>query len=158
GPGVVLDFSRHLNHVRSIDPDTRTAVVEPGVVLDDLSAAAAKHGLRFGPDPSTHSRATIGGTLGNNACGARALRYGRAADNGTALDVLTADGIRVTAGSLSEAPGFLRDPLERLVTANLAAIRTACGRFSRQGSGYLLDALLPENGGDLARFLCGTEG
>ena len=158
GPGVVLDFSRHLNRVRSIDPDARTAVVEPGVVLDDLSAAAAAHGLRFGPDPSTHSRATIGGTLGNNACGARALRYGRAADNVTALDVLTADGTRVTAGSLSAAPGFLRDPLERLVTANLGVIRTACGRFSRQGSGYLLDALLPENGGDLARFLCGTEG
>jgi FAD/FMN-containing dehydrogenase/Fe-S oxidoreductase len=158
GPGVVLDFSRHLNRVRSIDPETRTAVVEPGVVLDDLSAAAGRHGLRFGPDPSTHARATIGGTIANNACGARALRYGRAADNVAALDVLTADGTRVAAGSLSAAPGFLREPLERLVSANLAAIRTACGQFARQGSGYLLDALLPENGADLARFLCGTEG
>jgi FAD/FMN-containing dehydrogenase/Fe-S oxidoreductase len=158
GPGVVVDFSRHLNQVRSIDPETQTAVVEPGVVLDDLSAAASRHGLRFGPDPSTHSRATIGGTLANNACGARALRYGRAADNVTALDVLTADGTRVAASSLSAAPGFLRDPLQRLVSGNLAVIRTSCGRFARQGSGYLLDALLPENGADLARFLCGTEG
>jgi FAD/FMN-containing dehydrogenase/Fe-S oxidoreductase len=158
GPGVVIDFSRHLNQVLMVDPDTQTAVVEPGVVLDDLSAAASRHGLRFGPDPSTHSRATVGGTLANNACGARALRYGRAADNVTALDVLTADGTPVTASSLSAAPAFLREPLQRLVSGNLAAIRTSCGRFPRQGSGYLLDALLPENGADLARFLCGTEG
>jgi FAD/FMN-containing dehydrogenase/Fe-S oxidoreductase len=158
GPGVVLDFSRHLNRVRSIDPETRTAVVDPGVVLDDLTAAAAGHGLRFGPDPSTHSRATVGGALGNNACGARALRYGRAADNVTALEVLTADGTAFTAGALGAAPAFVREPLQRLVGGNLAAIRTGCGRFPRQGSGYLLDALLPENGANLARFLCGSEG
>jgi FAD/FMN-containing dehydrogenase/Fe-S oxidoreductase len=158
GPGVVLDFSRHLNRVHSVDPETRTAVVEPGAVLDDVSAAAARYGLRFGPDPSTHSRATVGGALGNNACGARALRYGRSADNVTALDVLAADGSRFTAGALGDAPAPVREPLQRLVAANLAAIRTSCGRFPRQGSGYLLDALLPENGADLARFLCGTEG
>lgn len=75
----MLDFPRHMNRVHAIDPETQTAVVDPGVVLDDLTAAAAAHGLRFGPDPSTHFRATIGGALGNNACGARALRYGRAA-------------------------------------------------------------------------------
>jgi FAD/FMN-containing dehydrogenase/Fe-S oxidoreductase len=158
GPGVVLDFSRHLNRVHSVDPEARTAVVEPGAVLDDVSAAGARYGLRFGPDPSTHSRATVGGTLANNACGARALRYGRAADNVVALDLLTADGAGFAASSLSAAPGFLREPLQRLVSENLAAIRTSCGRFARQGSGYLLDALLPENGADLARFLCGTEG
>ena len=74
GSGVVLDFSKHLNRVLAVDPEARTAVVEPGAILDDITAAAARHGLRFGPDPSTHSRASIGGSIGNNACGSRALR------------------------------------------------------------------------------------
>ena len=67
-------------------------------MLDAITAAAAPHGLRFGPDPSTHSRATIGGAIGNNACGSRALRYGRTADNVLALDVVTGTGTRFTAG------------------------------------------------------------
>jgi FAD/FMN-containing dehydrogenase len=92
GTGLVLDFSRHLNRVLAIDPQARTAVVEPGAILDDITAAAAGHGLRFGPDPSTHARASIGGAIGNNACGSRALRYGRTADNVVSLDVLTASG------------------------------------------------------------------
>ena len=92
GTGLVLDFSRHLNRVLAVDPQARTAVVEPGAILDDITAAAAGHGLRFGPDPSTHARASIGGSIGNNACGSRALRYGRTADNVVSLDVLTASG------------------------------------------------------------------
>ncbi|HEY3754093.1 MAG TPA: FAD-binding and (Fe-S)-binding domain-containing protein [Pseudonocardiaceae bacterium] len=158
GPGVVLDFSRHLNRVLSIDPDQRTATVEPGAVLDVVSSAAGRFGLRFGPDPSTHSRATIGGALANNACGARALRYGRSVDNVVDLDVATVDGTRFTATALAEAPEAVRDPLTALVRAKLGPIRTEFGRFARQGSGYLLDSLLPENGADLARFLCGSEG
>ncbi|HEX5404118.1 MAG TPA: FAD-binding and (Fe-S)-binding domain-containing protein [Pseudonocardiaceae bacterium] len=158
GPGVVLDFSRHLNRVLSIDPDQRTATVEPGAVLDVVSAAAGRFGLRFGPDPSTHSRATIGGALANNACGARALRYGRSVDNVVDLDVATVDGTRFAATTLDAAPASLRDPLTALVRTKLAPIRQEFGRFARQGSGYLLDALLPEHGGDLARFLCGSEG
>ncbi len=158
GPGVVLDFSRHLNRVLSVDPDARTARVEPGAVLDSVSAAGSRFGLRFGPDPSTHSRATIGGALANNACGARALRYGRSVDNVVDLDVVTVAGTRFTAGRLTDAPGELRDPLARLVRDGLGSIRTEFGRFARQGSGYLLDSLLPEHGGNLARFLCGSEG
>jgi len=95
--GVVLDTSRHLNRVLSVDQEARTAVVEPGTVLDAITKAAAPHGLRFGPDPSTHSRCTIGGAIGNNACGSRALRYGRSADNVVALDVVTGAGLRFTA-------------------------------------------------------------
>jgi FAD/FMN-containing dehydrogenase/Fe-S oxidoreductase len=156
GPGVVLDFSRHLNRVLSVDPDAATAVVQPGAVLDDVSAAGAPYGLRFGPDPSTHSRATVAGALGNNACGARALRYGRSVDNVVSLDVVTAAGARFTAGDLASAP--MAEPLTELVAANLAPIRQHFGRFARQGSGYLLDQLLPEKQPSLARFLCGSEG
>jgi FAD/FMN-containing dehydrogenase/Fe-S oxidoreductase len=162
GPGIVLDFSRHLNGVLSVDAETRTAVVEPGAVLDDITAAAARHGLRFGPDPSTHARASIGGSIGNNACGSRALKYGRTADNVVSLDVLTAAGDRLTArragrGGLAAA-GRIGTELDALVAARLAMIRTEFGRFARQVSGYSLEHLLPENGADLARFLVGTEG
>src|SRR5882757_4981879 len=149
GSGLVLDFSRHLNRVVSIDAEARTAVVEPGAVLDDITAAAAPHGLRFGPDPSTHARATIGGSLGNNACGSRALAYGRTADNVVALDVLAGDGSRVDA---------VPPAVDALVRERLALIRTEFGRFTRQVSGYSLEHLLPENGTDLAKFLVGTEG
>jgi FAD/FMN-containing dehydrogenase/Fe-S oxidoreductase len=162
GPGIVLDFSRHLNRVLSVDAEARTAVVEPGAILDDITAAAARHGLRFGPDPSTHARASIGGAIGNNACGSRALRYGRTADNVVSLDVLTASGERLAARRCGRdglaAAGGIGAELDALVAARLAMIRTEFGRFTRQVSGYSLEHLLPENGADLARFLVGTEG
>jgi FAD/FMN-containing dehydrogenase/Fe-S oxidoreductase len=165
GSGVVLDFSRHLDRVLHVDPESRTAVVQPGAILDSITAAAAPYGLRFGPDPSTHARATIGGALGNNACGARALAYGRTADNVVDLDMLTGGGVRFTArrhgrqglvGTGAEAP--LLATMNSLVGDRLALIRTEFGRFTRQVSGYSMEHLLPENGADLARFLVGTEG
>ena len=149
GTGLVLDFSRHLNRVLSVDPEARTAVAQPGAILDAVTASAAPHGLRFGPDPSTHARATVGGSLGNNACGSRALAYGRTADNVVALEALTADGVPLTN---------LPSTVDSLVRERLALIRTEFGRFTRQVSGYSLEHLLPENGADLAKFLVGTEG
>jgi FAD/FMN-containing dehydrogenase/Fe-S oxidoreductase len=156
GDGLVLDTSRHLNRVVAVDPETRTAVVEPGTVLDDITRAAARYGLRFGPDPSTHSRCTIGGAIGNNACGNRALRYGRTSDNVIELDVITGTGVRLTAGLGGDAAPLAR--LRELVGGNLATIRTEFGRFTRQVSGYGLEHLLPENGFDVAKFLVGSEG
>ena len=158
GTGVVLDLSRHLNHVVSVDDEQRTAVVEPGTVLDSITAAAAPHGLRFGPDPSTHSRATIGGAIGNNACGSRALRYGRTADNVVELDVVTGGGTRFRARRADSPPGSEVARLTALIGAHLATVRTEFGRFTRQVSGYSLEHLLPENGADVAKFLAGTEG
>jgi FAD/FMN-containing dehydrogenase/Fe-S oxidoreductase len=162
GPGIVIDFSRHLNRVLSVDPGARTATVEPGAVLDDITAAASTHGLRFGPDPSTHARATIGGSIGNNACGSRALRYGRTADNVVTLEGLTADGSELHARAFGRdglvAAGPLGAELQRIVDHDRALIRTEFGRFRRQVSGYSLEHLLPENGADLAKFLVGTEG
>lgn len=153
GPGVVLEFSRHMNRILELDPEARTAVVEPGVVMASLQQAAAPHGLRFGPDPSTQNRATLGGMIGNNACGPHAVAYGRTADNVLALDVVDGTGRRFAAGGLDAVPG-----LDALVRANLATIRTALGRFERQVSGYSLEHLLPERGADLAKMLVGTEG
>jgi FAD/FMN-containing dehydrogenase/Fe-S oxidoreductase len=154
GPGIVLDTSRYLGRILDLDPEARTARVEPGVILASLQSAAAPHGLRFGPDPSTQSRATLGGMIGNNACGAHALAYGRTADNVLELDVIDGTGRRFTAGrGLDPVPG-----LGPLVSANLALLRTEFGRLRRQVSGYSLEHLLPENGASLARALAGTEG
>ncbi|HEX6359806.1 FAD-binding and (Fe-S)-binding domain-containing protein [Actinophytocola sp.] len=150
GGGLVLDLTRL--RAMTIDPQTRTAFVEPGVVLDDLRAAAAPHGLTFGPDPSTHSRCTLGGMIGNNSCGAHSVAWGTTLDNVVSLDVLRYDGVRMTVGT--ELPEELR----ALVDDNLAVLRTELGRFGRQVSGYPLHQLLPENGRNLAKALVGTEG
>ena len=164
GPGVVLDTSRYLNRVLDVDPEARTAVVEPGAILDDLQVAAAAHGLRFGPDPSTHARCTIGGMIGNNACGPHALAFGRTADNVLELDVVDGIGRRFTAGrdgqdSESTGNGVSSIAgLSDLVSTYQGTIRTELGRFVRQVSGYSLEHLLPEHGGDLAKALVGTEG
>lgn len=154
GAGVVIDFSRHLNRVLEVDPDARTAVVEPGAVLGDLQRAAGAHGLRFGPDPSTWARCTVGGMIGNNACGPRALAFGRTADNVIALDAVDGTGRRIAAGQgAGQVPG-----LDDLIAANLDILRTELGGFGRQISGYGLEHLLPENGRDLAKALAGSEG
>ena len=158
GPGLVLDFSRHMNRVISIDPEARTATVEPGCVGSTLQAAAAKHGLRFGPDPSSQNRATIAGMVANNACGPHATAWGRTSDNIVSLDCVDGRGRRFTAttghdATLSDVPG-----LASLIDSNLAPIRTELGRFKRQVSGYSLEHLTPEGGRNLAAMLTGTEG
>ena len=152
GPGLVIDVSRHLNRIHSIDPETRTAVIDPGVVQDQLQQAARPHGLRLGPDPSTSNRCTVGGMIGNNACGPRALGYGRMADNVVSLDVVTGNGEMITLG-VDDLP-----ELRSLVAANLGVIRTEFGTFIRQVSGYSLEHLLPEKKFDVAKFFAGTEG
>lgn len=160
GPGVVVDVSRHLNRVLEIDAGAGTALVEPGIVQARLHQAAAEHGLRFGPDPSTRTRATLGGMIGNNACGSRALGYGRTSDNVLGLDVVTGSGERLRLGDVpgAAADSALLDRLRGLVGENLALIRTEFGRFGRQVSGYSLEHLLPEKGFDVARALVGSEG
>ncbi|MDQ1289246.1 MAG: hypothetical protein QG622_2812 [Actinomycetota bacterium] len=159
GPGIVLDTSRHLGEVTSLDPEARTAVVQPGTILDTLQVAARGHGLRFGPDPSTHARCTLGGMIGNNACGPHAVAYGRTADNVLELDVVDGTGRRFTASTESAGHGVTSVPgLAEFLHTHLATIRTEFGRFERQVSGYSLEHLLPERGGDLAKALVGTEG
>jgi FAD/FMN-containing dehydrogenase/Fe-S oxidoreductase len=165
--GVVIDTSRHVNRILDIDVGARTAVVEPGVVLTDLLAAARPLGLTFGADPSSASRATIGGMIANNACGAHSVAWGTTADNVRSLDVILADGTRCTVESrgarieLAGRPGRegeLHRSLQAFADANELAIRRRFGRFTRQISGYALHRLLPEHGYDVAGLLCGSEG
>ncbi|MER7839322.1 FAD-binding and (Fe-S)-binding domain-containing protein [Streptomyces sp. NPDC096040] len=155
GTGVVLDFTRHMNRLVDLDASTRTAVVQPGLVLDRLQEAAAPHGLRFGPDPSTHSRCTLGGMIGNNSCGSHSVAWGTTADSVRELDVITARGGRLRLGQdWAGAPEGLRE----LVAGDLARLRTGFPELPRRISGYALDALLPERGADVARAFCGSEG
>jgi len=147
-----------MNRVISIDPEARIATVEPGCVGSTLQAAAAKYGLRFGPDPSSQNRATIAGMVANNACGPHATAWGRTSDNIVSLECIDGQGRRFTAttshdSALHDVPG-----LASLIDTNLAPIRTQLGRFKRQVSGYSLEHLTPEGGRNLAAMLTGTEG
>ncbi|WP_327236081.1 FAD-binding oxidoreductase [Streptomyces sp. NBC_01317] len=166
GVGVVLDLTRHLRSIVSVDAEARTAVVQPGVILDDLRDAVQPYGLTFGPDPSTHSRCTLGGMIGNNSCGAHSVAWGTTADNVDRLSVLTYGGAELSlgrgwpgAGASGAGGAALLRGLEDLVGRNLALLRTGYpAGLPRRISGYALDALLPEAGVDLARAFCGSEG
>ncbi|MFG3281425.1 FAD-binding and (Fe-S)-binding domain-containing protein [Streptomyces sp. NPDC048111] len=166
---VVIDWTKYCDALVSVDPERRTCVVEPGIVLDELNRQLAPHRLKFGPKPSTHSHCALGGMIGNNSCGASAQAYGKTVDNVRRLDVLTYDGTRMWVGPTSDeefaaivAEGGRRAELHQglrdLVDRNLAEIRRGYPKLPRRVSGYNLDSLLPENGFDVARALVGSEG
>ena len=172
GPGIVVDYRRHMDRILHLSRDR--AVVQPGVVLDDLQAAASPLGVRFGAEPATHSRATLGGMVGNNSCGARALRFGRTSDGVRALGVVTGDGRRTTLGAdgdlraMGDHDVAARDDLVAGLAAigrtHRAVIRSEFGRIPRQVSGYALEHLAPDDvDGSLperaaARLVVGSEG
>jgi len=171
---VVMDMSKYVNRVVSIDAELKTARVEPGVVLDSLQHEAAKHGLIFGPDPATHTHCTLGGMLGNNSCGVHAVMsmfYGpgaRTSDNTQRLEILTYDGLRMWVGPTSDdevrhiiAAGGRRGQIFRALLELRDAygdlIRQRYPKIPRRVSGYNLNELLPERGFNVARALVGTE-
>lgn len=173
GTGLVLDLSRHMHRVLAVDEAARTVTAEAGTVLTALRAAvhaATDSRLTFAPDPSSQSRACLGGAIGNDACGNHSVRHGRTADHVESLRLVTADGLRLTAtrrGVEATDPGdaaaaaraeHLTAELRALAADHLAAIRTELGRIPRQVSGYHLRHLLPEEGFDVARALVGSEG
>ncbi|HET6793930.1 MAG TPA: FAD-binding and (Fe-S)-binding domain-containing protein, partial [Acidimicrobiales bacterium] len=167
---VIIDSSKHLTAIGPVDPDRRQVWCEPGVVNDRLREAAGPYGLTFGPDPSTHSRCTIGGNLGNNSCGVHSIMAGRTADNTVELDVLTHDGLRLTVASgYTESEieaecrgggrrGRIFADLRSLRDEYATAIRSGFPDLPRRVSGFNLDELLPERGFNLASALVGTEG
>lgn len=173
GRGLVLDFSRHMNGVVAVDESARTASVQPGIVLTELQRhvrEATGGRLTFAPDPSSKSRATVGGAIGNDACGNHSVRYGRTSDHVIALDVVTAEGHRLiaTRGGVQAADGAdgpavaaaarITADLHALAEQHIADFRRELARFPRQVSGYHLANLLPENGFDIASALVGSEG
>ncbi|WP_199572024.1 FAD-binding and (Fe-S)-binding domain-containing protein [Streptomyces murinus] len=166
---VVIDWSKYCTDLITVDPERRTCVVEPGIVLDELNARLARHRLQFGPKPSTHSHCALGGMIGNNSCGASAQAYGKTADNVRRLEILTYDGQRAWVGPTPPAErariiagggrlAELYTGLDRIATDHLADIRRGYPKIPRRVSGYNLDSLLPENGFDVAKALVGSEG
>ena len=165
---VVIDMSKYMNHVLEINWDERWALVEPGVVLDDLRDLAEQRQLTFGPDPATHARNTIGGMIGNNSCGMHAQMAGKVEENTIGLEILTYDGERMWVGPTTNdeldrirGAGGVRaaiySRLEAIRDRYADQIRARFPKIPRLVSGYPLQQLLPENGFDVARALVGTE-
>jgi len=166
--GIVIDFSKHLNRIVSLDVDNRTCVVEPGIVLDDLNRQLKKHGLWFPVDVSTASRATIGGMAGNNSCGGRSLRYGTMRGNTLSMDAALADGTLLHFGEVprdlanldlnDKGRELFRDVLA-LGEREAAEIAERFPKVQRRVGGYNLDALVPRNAANnMAHLLVGSEG
>src|SRR5437868_15150026 len=166
--GIVVDFSKHLNRLLSLDVANRTCVVEPGIVLDDLNRQLRKHGLWFPVDVSTASRATIGGMAGNNSCGGRSLRYGTMRDNTLAMQAALTDGTPLHFGEVScdlartntgdGATDLFREMLD-LGAREAAEIADKFPKVQRRVGGYNLDALVPRNApNNMAHLLVGSEG
>ena len=166
---IVLDCSRYMNRIVEVNAPERWARVEPGVVLDQLSRAVRSHGLMYGIDPATKNRATIGGGIGNNSCGAHSLLYGKTIDQVMSVDVVLADGSlarfeATEGGALQEK--FLRDDLEgeiyrgvrRIAHRERDEIRARYPDIQRRVSGYNLDEFTGEGAMDLSRMLVGSEG
>jgi FAD/FMN-containing dehydrogenase/Fe-S oxidoreductase len=165
---VVMDMSKYFHRLLDLDPQGKRARVEPGIVLDDLRAAAETHGLTFGPDPATHTHCTLGGMIGNDSCGVHSVMAGRTADNVEALEILTYDGVRMRVGRTEEAKideivhaggrrGQIYAGLRDLRDRYAALIRERYPDIPRRVSGYNLDELLPEKGFQVARALVGSE-
>jgi len=166
---VVFDYSRYMHRLISIDAAAKLAVVEPGIVLDTLRAAAEKHHLTYAPDPATHNRCTLGGMIGNNSCGVHGLMGGKVVDNVESMDLILYDGTRLTVGRTSETElealieqggrvGKLYAGMKGLRERFAPMIRERFPKIPRRVSGYNLDELLPENGFNVARALVGSEG
>ncbi len=162
--GIQLDCSRYLNRVLEIDPDQRHAHVQPGVVLDELNAQLAEHGLHFSPDVATASRATIGGMIGNNSAGAHSLVVGRTCDHVVGVDVVLADGSLVHWGAADQTTDNphvheCEQVLTEILTDQADEISTRFPKVFRSNGGYALDRLRSDNGRlNVEQLIVGSEG
>jgi FAD/FMN-containing dehydrogenase/Fe-S oxidoreductase len=164
---VLVDFTKFMHRVLDVDAPSRTALVEPGCVLDDLREEAAKRGLTFAPDPATHTHNTLGGMIGNNSCGPHSVMGGETVHNVLELEILTYDGMRMWVGGEGTRERMLKEGgraaqiatgLQSLTQRYADRIREKFPPIPRRVSGFNLPALLPENGFDIAKSLVGSEG
>ncbi len=182
GPGIVIDCSKYLNRIGEVDVSGRRVRVQPGAVLDHVNLALAPHGLMFGPDVATASRATLGGMIGNNSAGARSVVYRQTVDHVRALSVVLSDGSRAEFGPLTSAEferklelrtreGDAYRAADAAVRENAEEIEKRFPKIIRKVSGYNLAALLAQpvampsqmvqasrSPGSLVPLLVGSEG
>jgi len=164
GPGVVLDFSRHMSGVLAVDTRARTALVQPGLVLDDLNRRLRSHSLVFPVDVATGSRATIGGMAGNNSAGARSIRHGHMVDNVRAIHAMLPDGRATvltttrgaTLGEQEDLPA-LRRRIEEIREREAEELERRVPTVARHVAGYNLHRVRP-GGAGLGDLLVGSEG
>ncbi|MDB5409753.1 MAG: glycolate oxidase, partial [Rhodospirillales bacterium] len=166
GPSLVLDCSKHMNRILSVDATSRRALVQPGVVLDRLNKVLRQDKLFFPVDVSTSSRATIGGMAANNSCGSRSLRYGNMVHNVRAIDATLADGSTMTMGAVggnlegAEAPQRYRELVQRmraLHRRDADEIERRIPKLLRRVGGYNID-MIDDAGHNMAHLLVGSEG
>ena len=167
---LVIDTSKFLRRVLSVDPAARSVTVEPGIALGALNTALREHGMFFPVDPSTHARCTIGGMAGNNSCGSKSIRYGLMVDNVKSIDAILADGTRHTFGAIpdnlgADVPARIAGLIQRLRVLGATEAEEIAARFPKQlrrVGGYNIDTLTPASRAagkeNLARLLVGSEG
>ena len=154
GPGFIIDCSRYLNQIVEINPENLSAIIEPGLVLSELNRAASEHQLKFGPDPASEERATLGGVIANNATGAHSIIHGMAADHVLSLDVTLSDGsgAHFSEIELGQAQGLARtSSREGEIYRSALSIRehyhqeiiSSWPKTWRRASGYNLNYLIP---------------
>ncbi len=163
GRGVVIDCSRYMRQADPPDLDAQTIRVEPGVVLSELNAALSAYGLQFAPDVATANRATIGGMIANNSCGAHSVLYGRTVDHVESMRVVLADGSLAewpaNGASVSARAAHIEKELRRIAADYREEIAARFPKVLRRNGGYALDLLASSDGSvDPGKVVCGSEG
>ena len=169
GAALVIDVSKHFRRIVHVDPVARTALVEPGVVLDQLNAQLKRHGLWFPVDVSTSAQATLGGMAGNNSCGSRSIAYGNMVHNVLGISAWLSDGTEVEfgpVGALSGRAAEIARFVRGLVDRNREALEERWPQVLRRVGGYNLDLFAPrgprpytdDGSVNLAHLLVGSEG
>ena len=166
---IVIDFTKYLDSILEIDAVRKTARVQPGVVLDDLNAAASQHGLMVGPDPASSNRATLGGMVANNATGTHSILYGNVVRHVRSINVVLADGSTATfkdvdsggwkaKAELNSLEGKIYKGIGGLIDKSDLPIRNGTSSHWRRNSGYRLEELLDRPQKNLSHLICGSEG
>ncbi len=166
---LVLDFSKYMNSVVEVQPEERWARVQPGLVVNHLSQAVAGYGLQYAPDPVTSNRATIGGGIGTNSCGAHSVIYGKTLDHILGVDVVLSDGSNARFGALAgddlarkleddSLEGKLYREVQAIANTHREEVARRFPKILRRVSGYNLDEFSAGGPMDLTKMVVGSEG
>jgi len=170
GSAMVIDFTKYMNKILELNAKERWVRVQPGVVLDELNAVLAEHGLVFAPDPATGNRATIGGMMGNNSSGTRSIVYGITNDHVLETKVLLSDGTEMTLEQLSaeeydrraksdnKRQAQIYNGFKKIIQANRGEIERKYPKVMRRVQGYNLDSFINGEPWNLSKIMVGSEG
>src|SRR5881628_2756540 len=162
GDAVVIDMSKYLNRVLEVNTEERWAIVEPGVVQEQLNLHLRPMGFLFGPDTSTANRATLGGMMGNNSAGSHSIVYGKTIDHILEMDVVLSSGegrtLREMKCEEAARRGGLEARIAEIVRDNRDEIERRYPKIMRRVSGYNLDEFVRNGKFNLVKLVVGSEG